>query len=135
MTYTRVLPRDLFNEAKLLKCMGRLSLLIEDELVRWPLTLEHRPFTHGSLFYRGFVVEQDSSDGSIFVTNLTLALGGTKIRVKSALNSKAPYPLVYEDERLGVGCVFNDDGSLAEEFAAYLDRLTEIARVAHDPVC
>ncbi len=28
--YTRVIPRDLFNEAKLLKCIGRLVLLIHD---------------------------------------------------------------------------------------------------------
>lgn len=28
--YQRVIPRDLFNEAKLLKCLGRLSLFIHD---------------------------------------------------------------------------------------------------------
>ncbi len=31
MTYHRVLPRDAFNEAKLLKCIGKLTLLIEDK--------------------------------------------------------------------------------------------------------
>ena len=30
MTYRRVLPRDLFNEAKLLKCLGQLALIIHD---------------------------------------------------------------------------------------------------------
>lgn len=30
VNYTRVIPRDLFNEAKLLKCLGVLTLLIHD---------------------------------------------------------------------------------------------------------
>ncbi len=126
--YPRVLPRDLFNEAKLLKCMGQLSLKIHDGL-RWPLKLEmtsHENF--------GFVVRQNPDDGGLFVTNLTLSLNGFKVRVESVYNSKQPYPLVFYDEHLGVGCVFNDDGSLAEEFEAYLDRLAAL-EPPHDPVC
>ena len=39
--YTRVLPRDLFNEAKLMKCMGLLTLLIHDELIPDCLKFEY----------------------------------------------------------------------------------------------
>ena len=30
MTYTRVIPRDLFNEGDLLKCYGRLWILLDE---------------------------------------------------------------------------------------------------------
>ncbi len=44
MPYHRVLPRDLFNDANLLKCMGRLIMLIDD------LRMENVSYTyHGSL--------------------------------------------------------------------------------------
>lgn len=35
MSYFRVIPRDLFNEASLLKCYGRLAILLDD--MRSPL--------------------------------------------------------------------------------------------------
>lgn len=38
-SYRRVLPRDLFNEAKLLKCLGQLSLMIHDG--KCELRVEH----------------------------------------------------------------------------------------------
>jgi hypothetical protein len=35
VSYFRVIPRDLFNEASLLKCYGRLAILLDD--MRSPL--------------------------------------------------------------------------------------------------
>lgn len=64
-TYQRVLPRDLFNEAKLLKCLGQLSLLVYEG--RLPLLLQH-----DTEFSQGFLVAQDRSSGDIFVSNLTV---------------------------------------------------------------
>jgi hypothetical protein len=31
--YNRVIPRDLFNESKLLKCFGQLALLMHDGVI------------------------------------------------------------------------------------------------------
>ena len=60
--YTRVLPGDLFNEAKLLKCIGRLVLLIEDRESITGLTFQFddAPFN----------IVQDPSDGSIAIHNI-----------------------------------------------------------------
>lgn len=117
MSYQRVIPRDLFNESKLLKCMGQLSLLIhEGKGIRWPLTLN---FGDGR---DGFVADQDSDDGSLFCENLWVELGGELIHVASRYNSKDAYPLFFrrgDDE----GDVFNDDGSLSNDFATFLDKL------------
>ena len=30
MSYARVIPRDLFNEANLLKCLGKVALILMD---------------------------------------------------------------------------------------------------------
>ena len=113
--YRRVIPRDLFNEAKLLKCMGQLALLIHDG-VGVPRGLE---LVHDDSVNQGFVIEQDDSDGSLFVSNLTLRFKGRVIVLKSPYNSRDCYPLWYgpDDEQ-----VFNDDGSFATDF---LSSLTE----------
>ncbi len=118
--YERVLPRDLFNEAKLLKCLGQLSLLIHEGKVRWPLHLEH--FTPAG--WDGFVVDQNPASGGLFVRNLRLILGNRRITVESCYNSKDAFPLVFTDPVRGEGEVFNEDGSLSDEFSAYLDSLT-----------
>ena len=61
--YKRVLPRDLFNEAKLLKCLGRLCLLIEDDMCK----LE---YDHDDEFAEGFVIGQLQECGGIYPLNL-----------------------------------------------------------------
>ena len=65
VTYKRVLPRDLFNESKLLKCAGKLICLIEDEVVSNVL------YEHDTTFTQNFIVGQDQSDGSFYLHNLT----------------------------------------------------------------
>lgn len=111
MSYTRVLPRDLFNEAKLLKCIGRLVLLIHD-----------RQAPEGLNFYhdgRAFDIHQDESDGSIFVTNVEFFMGDqfdeNKLHFFTTLNSKAPYPL-YLNVNDEEAQVFTDAGDLTPEF-------------------
>jgi hypothetical protein len=117
MPYQRVIPRDLFNEAKLLKCLGQLSLLIHDGKAG-ALVMDHdKP-------ERGFVIDQDPSCGAIYCTNLRVSLKGRRIRVKSSLNSRDAYPLVFEyDENKTEGEVFNNDGTLATEFTDWLATL------------
>lgn len=110
MSYHRVLPRDLFNESKLLKCLGRLTILIEDGLIP-ELKLEYDG--------RPFCIEQQSCDGSTYCTNIKIYLfqdGELKqLDFVSALNSRESYPLLceYQGEAFEV---FNDDGSLHDSF-------------------
>lgn len=110
--YLREIPRDLFNEAKLLKCLGRVALLVHDG-VEWPLAIE---YDHGP-----FDVRQDPDDGGLYVANFTLWFRRTRVTLKTNYNSKAPYPLSFFDDRHGTGPVFDDDGTWSEEFKAYLN--------------
>jgi len=108
MTYTRVCPRDLFNEAKLLKCLGRLSLMILDGYS--PLKEIHDTELHD-----GFCIVQDEADGSIFCENLHFYANGRKLHLFTSLNSKEDYPLMLrgEDEDVDVfdltGKYFTDE--------------------------
>lgn len=116
MPYQRVLPRDLFNEAKLLKCLGRLSLLIEDGML--PMRVIHDTMTDP-----GFLVDQNPDDGSFFCANLQFyAPRQGRLRLvpfHSALNSRESWPLLctWQQEELAV---FNEDGSLTDEFRQHV---------------
>lgn len=107
--YKRVLPRDLFNEAKLLKCMGKLTLLIEDKMI-------------DNLIYHydlePFCACQNEADGSIYMGNIEVFRTGSeggKIELSTPLNSKEPWPLraLIGDEEFSV---FDDEGNIADEF-------------------
>lgn len=88
MTYTRVLPRDAFNEAKLLKCIGKLTLMIEDgELPAWHYHYDGEPFN----------IIQDASDGSISVANISFWRNKKSVRVFTPLNSKEAWPALFVD--------------------------------------
>lgn len=106
MTYTRVIPRDLFNEGSLLKCMGQLALKLDAPGLS-KAELEHDD--------RAFIIEQSPYDGSISVVNVNLTIAGEPVRLYRPLNSREPYPLwfacdVDEDE------VFTTSGELSLEF-------------------
>ncbi len=112
--YTRVIPRDLFNESKLLKCMGQVALLNHEGKDGGRLVLQHKNPK------KGFEIVQDGSDGSIYVRNLTVHLrDGRRVWMGTTLNSREPYPLVFNclDE---CGSVFNDDGTFSDEFKALI---------------
>lgn len=113
MSYTRVIPRDLFNEAKLLKCTGRLVLLIHDRQAPAGLTFEHDggPFT----------ILQDESDGSIYVFNINFSMEGKdgQFYFFTTLNNKDPYPLYLKFEE-DEAQVFTDAGDFTPEFLKLL---------------
>ncbi len=118
--YQRVIPRDLFNEAKLLKSMGQLALLIHDGMGgKWGLHIEHITDEREEA---GFVIEQNENTGGLYVNNLCLQVGegGDEITLESAYNSKLAYPLIVCDQDT-VCNVFNDNGAFSDEFVAYLD--------------
>lgn len=62
--YQRVLPRDLFNESKLLKCIGQLVLLIHDG--NCPNGLA---FTHHDEDDEPFIIRL-MEDGHLTITNI-----------------------------------------------------------------
>jgi len=115
--YQRIIPRDLFNEAKLLKCIGQLVLIIhdgKDEKGNRPTLL--RAMHDGD----PFEIHQDPSDGGLFIMNLQIIRDGNEeLDLKTNYNSKKPYPLVLHADD-GMCYVFNDDGTLSNDFLTYL---------------
>jgi hypothetical protein len=120
MSYKRVLPRDLFNEAKFLKCLGQLSLILLNYGDRWPeLELVHETDEDD-----GFVIDQDSSSGDLYLVNLHLRNIDRAYNFYSVLNSKEPYPL-YVIGGDGNECsVLNDDGKFSDEFLKEIENDT-----------
>jgi hypothetical protein len=128
MNYHRIIPRDLFNEAKLLKCLGQLSLFIHEGMdnshnkVPAALQMEYDS-RHDNLGNEvGFVVKQNEHDGSIFVTNISLLYHGAEVYLSSPLNSRDNYPLQFNCPE-GGGCdgrVFDDGGNFSDDFVNFL---------------
>lgn len=112
MSYIRVIPRDLFNEANFLKCLGQLSLLINDGLAPEGLSIQHqRPET-------GFEITIDAGSGDLIMSNMFLvSQNGCRAWLHRPLNSRDSWPLYIvdwdEDEEI---FVFAADGSLSKEF-------------------
>lgn len=124
MSYRREIPRDAFNEAKLLKCIGRLSLMVLDhnlyldrEVAQVEDELKDRD--------HGFMVRLDEDNLMLYSDNYYITVNGTEIAVFSNYNSKDNYPLnFYDEEEEEYHRVFKEDGSLSHEFATYLASLT-----------
>jgi hypothetical protein len=111
MSYTRVIPRDLFNEASLLKCYGALYIALDD----WR---GHRA-TWSNDDLPSFDIVQNEDDGSITIENLTLIAGEHSYRLMRPLNSRQPWPLYAErvdDPDFDPVAVFNDEGALTVDF-------------------
>lgn len=119
-TYTRVAPRDLFNEAKLLKCLGVLALRIHDGVDdAGRATPAWLRFEEDADRYR---IEQDPSDGALRVASGIRFLAGNKaIRLQTPYNSKDAYPLqcVTADGDIDV---FDASGRFTEEFLAHVGK-------------
>jgi hypothetical protein len=90
MSYRRVIPRDLFNEAKLLKCLGKLSLLIHEQMIDG-LNVNHEDELNG------FKFSQCTGSGFITVSNLHFFdNNGTPIYCYHPLNCKDKWPMQIE---------------------------------------
>lgn len=121
MGYARVVPRDLFNEGDLLNCLGRLWIKLDERR-------DHTGKLDGPAFPGDrFMVEQDESDGSIEVLNVTFSIDEFVCpRLFRPLNARAKWPLWCrageEDIR-----VFDDHGELSPEFVVLISQ-PELAR-------
>lgn len=120
MSYIRVIPRDLFNEANLLKCLGALYIALET-------VGEHRA-RFGVEDVDRFDIFQSPDDGSIYVANLPFSIGGIAYHLSRPLNSRAPWPLYAQRSWPGsedddsVVPVFDDSGKLSPDFRDLIAR-------------
>lgn len=114
MSYTRVIPRDLFNEANLLKCMAALWIALDSRGGH-----AARISNDDQSVDDGFAIEMDPSDGSISVTNVSFTIGGEDYRLWRPLNARSAWPLYvnHGDESIRV---FTESGDLSEEFWALI---------------
>lgn len=117
MSYNRVIPRDLFNEANLLKCHGQIYLNLER------LNVQAELVDDGSLHNGShFRVHQDD-DGNLELLNVYLLAHGRRWHVRRPLNARRPFPLYLQpadDDDSDEIDVFNDDGSFTAEMLAFL---------------
>lgn len=109
-----MLPRDLFNEAKLLKCLGQLCLLIHEGKCSLKVI-------HDTKYWEGFNIQQDPGDGDIFVVNLVVyTKSGKRITVDTGVNAREPYPMVFNFGVVTEQPLFTDDGQLSPEYFEHL---------------
>ncbi len=106
MSYLRVIPRDLFNEANLLKCYGQLYLNLEH--LGMQDCLEHTDDE------QAFAVHQYQHSGGLTLSNVQLVISGNELDLSRPLNSRRAFPLYaeYDGETISV---FNDDGTFTPE--------------------
>ena len=117
MTYQRVIPRDLFNEANLLKCYGRIYINLE--VTNAPgVVLEH---VGGP-----FVVIADYYSGDLSVENVKLLINGTELKLFRPLNSREEWPLYFRNKLDEEVSVFNKDGSFTSEMIAAIQPTVEV---------
>jgi hypothetical protein len=121
--YVRVIPRDFFNESKLLKCHGQLTLNIH-KLNDFKVSEE---FDNEE---EGFQIMQSDLDGSIFVSNYIFRVNGNELALSTPLNNKENYPMTFlyysqkTDEEY-MGNVFEENGVFSEEFYEILNDIKE----------
>ena len=116
MTYQRVIPRDLFNEAKLLKCIGMLALHELEKGLPDGVQLDN----HGDAFN----IIQDECSGDITCQNVRLEVKGRRLFLWTPMNSREPHPLyiVVNHEEIEV---FEEGGSVSSEFINAISTYTE----------
>jgi hypothetical protein len=117
--YMRIFPRDFFNESKLLKCMGQLTLQMEKgfgaELgLKW---------VHDRQASEGFEIRQDGPLNGFYCDNVTLY--STKLDkeffIYSVCNARTPYPLFHFNEETGDDVEILDDlGNISGIFMDYI---------------
>lgn len=111
--YERVIPRDLFNEANLLKCYGKLWINTE-KLNNPKLSVEH---TDGN----DFDIHMNPVDGSLSIHNVILTINDEAQCLFRPLNSREAWPLwLLTDENLELE-VYDENGEFSTEFLEYVN--------------
>lgn len=115
MEYDRVIPRDFFNEAKLLKSYGRLALLVLDRMIPDGITIEIQESGEA------FDIRQNESDGSLFISNYPVRVNGRDVRFFSKYNSRDTYAF-YASEGEEEIQVFHEKGYFTPDFIEYFKK-------------
>jgi len=110
MSYLRVIPRDFFNESKLLKCLGKL--LINSKTIGEEITIKFKEPAEP------FNIELNESWAILVVTNYKITVNGFTYTFGTTYNSKDNYPLVMLDEYEEIN-VLNEDGTINGEFLTH----------------
>ncbi len=109
--YVRVLPRDLFNEAGLLKMMGRLWILLS-ETPGHNAEIVEEDVPH-------FDIQQDESSGAIYVANVRFRIDGVERRLSRPLNSRSSWSFwmtgTEDDPDFDEVAVFDENGNFTED--------------------
>lgn len=108
-SYHKVIPRDLFNDANLLKCYGQIYI----NLVTMDVDAQ---LVGGN---EGFRIEQNV-DGDTYLGDVHLIVRGDRVKLSRPLNSRKPYPLYLVNEDWEEIEVFHDNGQFTEEMVAFL---------------
>lgn len=111
MSYNRVIPRDLFNEADLLKCAGRIYINLETA------GLENVELVHED---NAFDIQQDENSGDTYISNVYLMINDNPCLLWRPLNSRDPWPVYLLNEDEEQVPVFNKDGSFSQEFIDFV---------------
>lgn len=118
MSYFRVVPRDLFNESKLLKCVAQLWLQCEKD--------ERTDGLQFNCDGSPFGVKQDPSSGAIYISNIPVYFNGYPLYLYTGLNARGSYPM-YCDFRDDTVPVFEDSGGLHDDFIKLLAKMRELS--------
>lgn len=105
LNHIRVIPRDFFNEAKLLKCLGHLELLI----------LEKKIQLRSEFDGKNFNIEQSFGDGSLRCSNYRVFFKDEEIYLYTQYNSKENFPLILV-YRMEDYYVFDENGKFMPGF-------------------
>lgn len=115
--YERVIPRDLFNEGKLLKCVGRLALLIHER--NTPVDIQI--LEDVGYMDQGFRIGL-WEDGYLSIYNMQIRIKDIPHTFRTVYNSKANYPLyAFRDNTETL--VFDEAGNWDQEFIDYCNTL------------
>lgn len=112
--YTRIIPRDFFNEAKLLKCLGRLSLFVLDKKKNAESILINEV-----LLEPGFKVVLTDC-GHLKVENFITTIKGERYSFYTPYNSKRNYPLLTTTPTGEEIKVFDEEGDFTKDFKKLL---------------
>lgn len=86
--YSRVMPRDLFNEAKLLKCLGHVMLAhVNDQLPQLQVL-------HDTDEAQGWAIKM-SICGHLFCSNMVFSVKAKRLYLATAANDRTCWPLLY----------------------------------------
>lgn len=108
MSHNRVIPRDFFNEAKLLKCMGQFQLCVHDRTTNGvPIAVDFDG--------EPFQIHQDPLTGNLSVLNYNAFINETLTILYIPYKSKENYPLIanYNNEEY---YVFDEQGKFMPTF-------------------